>query len=93
MKSLIRELKKAQIIWSPSLFKKFLIWLGFIQSEETKRILERWDYAKKHYGAKLTSYGFGRWRLTLEPKKVSQTEEFIQALEKARKIVECHNKK
>ena len=83
---------KVKIIWRSFLFKKFLSWLGFVQSEEDKRILEQWEYAKKHYGAKITNYGFGRWRLTLEPKKVSQTDEFIAALEKARKIVECHKK-
>lgn len=72
------------------MFKKFLSWLGFVQSEEEKRILEQWEYAKKHYGAKITNYYFGRWRLTLDPKKVSQSKEFKEALSKAREIVECH---
>ena len=62
----------------------------FNLNSEDAKLIERWEYAVRNYGAKITNYYFGRWRLTLDPKKVSQTNEFKEALSKAREIVECH---
>lgn len=62
----------------------------FKLNSEDAKLLDQWEYVKKHYGAKITTNGLGRWRLSLDPKKVSQSKEFKEALSKAREIVECH---
>lgn len=62
----------------------------FNLNSEDAKLIERWEYAVRNYGAKLTTHGSGRWRLSLDSKKVSQTNEFKEALSKAREIVECH---
>ena len=68
------------------IFNKILIFLGFRQSEEDKRILERWKYAKDTYGAELKDFGYGRWRLILDPYSVRSSQEFQASLIKAREI-------
>lgn len=51
------------------------------------KIIERWDYAKEHLGAKLTTGDFGRWRLTIDAKKLAETPEFKEYQRLARVIV------
>lgn len=52
----------------------------FNLNSEDAKLIERWEYAVRNYGAKLTTHGSGRWRLSLDSKKVSQTNEFKEAL-------------
>jgi hypothetical protein len=69
------------------LFNKILITLGVSLSEEDKRLIERWSYAVEHYGAKISTSDCGRWRLSLDVKKVYMSSEFKEALSKAHKIM------
>jgi hypothetical protein len=68
------------------IFNKILIFLGLRQSEEDKKILERWKYAKDTYGAELKEFDYGRWRLILDPYSVRSSQEFQAALIKAKEI-------
>lgn len=61
--------------------------LGVSPSEEDKRLIERWSYAVKHYGAKISTSDSGRWGLSLDAKKVYMSSEFKEALSKAHKIM------
>lgn len=66
--------------------------MAYTSDISDKKLYEQWKYAVKHYGAKITNHGFGRWRLSLDPKKVYESAEFKEAQRKAKEIVECHNK-